>query len=214
MEKSKVTKNPQFEVEIRCHFDSADEAYQTIPFLRSCLSHEMVWSSSIYGPTFFKAGKLLRKSKTTIDGETKYYLGWKGGDTGTFANIREEIDEVITEGIKDSAILDKLGAQKTSLNRKEISAELKRLGHDRFMSFRGNDLFGYYKPLDISLKLLMCPSLKWPILLEIEKTAKTSEETLIKEADLRDFCDRFNLHDRLVREEPPTLLYETRFHKT
>jgi hypothetical protein len=80
------------------------------------------------------------------------------------------------------------------------------------MSFRGNDLFGYYKPLDISLKLLMCRSLKWPILLEIEKTAKTSEETLIKEADLRDFCDRFNLHDRLVREEPPTLLYETRFH--
>ena len=37
-------------------------------------------------------------SKTIVDGKTKYYLGWKGCDTGTFANIREEIDEVITAG--------------------------------------------------------------------------------------------------------------------
>ena len=212
MEKSKLVSNPQFEVEIRCHFKSADEAFKTMPFLRSCLSHEMAWSSSIYGLAFFKAGKLLRKSKTTVDGEAKYYLGWKGCDTGTFANIREEIDEVITNGITESEILRKLGSQNRTLSRKMIGKELRILGHDRFMSFRGNDLFGYYKPLDISLKLLMCRSLKWPILLEIEKSAGTRADALIKEADLRDFCDRFNLHDRLVREEPPTLLYTARFH--
>ena len=79
------------------------------------------------------------------------------------------------------------------------------------MSFRGYDLFGDYQPLDVSLKLLTCRSLKWPILLEIEKAAKTREDALIKEAELRDFCDRFSLHDRLVKEEPPTLLYAARF---
>ena len=152
-------------------------------------------------------------SKTTVDGKTKYYLGWKGCDTGTFANIREEIDEVITEGITDSEILKKLGSQNRTLSRKQISDELKLLGHHKFMSFRGYDLFGDYKPLDVSVKLLTCRSLKWPILVEIEKTAKTREDALIKEADLRDFCDRFSLHDRLVKEEPPTLLYAARFHQ-
>jgi hypothetical protein len=167
MEKLKSILNPQFEVEIRCHFDSTADAYKTIPFLHSCLRHEMIWSSSIYGQEFFKAGKLLRMSKTTVDAKTKYYLGWKGCDTGTFANIREEIDEVITEGIIDSEILKKLGRQNRTLSRKEISAELKLVGYDKFMSFRGYDLFGNYEPLDVSVKLLTCRSLKWPILLEI-----------------------------------------------
>ena len=213
MEKLKSIHNPQFEVEIRCHFDSTDDAYQIIPFLHSCLCHEMVWSSGIYGQEFFKAGKLLRMSKTTVDGKTKYYLGWKGCDTGTFANIREEINEVITEGITDSEILKKLGSQNRTLSRKQISAELKLLGHHKFMSFRGYDLFGNYEPLDVSVKLLTCRSLKWPILLEIEKAAKTREDALIKEAELRDFCDRFGLHDPLVRDEPPTLLYAARFNQ-
>lgn len=213
MEKSKPIFNPHLEAEIRCHFDSSADAYKIIPFLHSCLCHEMVWSSGIYGQEYFKAGKLLRMSKTTVDGKTKYYLGWKGCDTGTFANIREEIDEVITEGITDSEILKKLGSQNRTQSHKAISAELNLLGHHKFMSFRGYDLFGDYKPLDVSMKLLTCRSLKWPILLEIEKTAKTREDALIKEAELHDFCDRFNLHDRLVKDEPPTLLYAARFHQ-
>jgi hypothetical protein len=48
---------------------------------------------------------------------------------------------------------------------------------------------------------------------EIEKGAKTKEDALVRESELRDFCDRFSLHDRLVKEEPPTLLYAARFHK-
>jgi adenylate cyclase class IV len=213
MEKLKSILNPQFEVEIRCHFDTADDAYKVIPFLHSCLRHEMVWSSSFYGQEFFKSGQLLRMSKTTVDNKTKYYLGWKGCDTGTFANIREELDEVITDGIIDSQILRKLGTQKRTLGRKDITAELKLLGHHKFMSFRGYDLFGNYEPLDVSMKLMTCRSLKWPVLVEVEKAATTREEALIREAELREFCDRFGLHDRLVREEPPTLLYATRFHR-
>jgi adenylate cyclase class IV len=200
-----------YEVEIRCHFDSVEEAYNKIPFLRACLKHEMVWASGIYGKEFFKAGKLLRMSKTTVDGRTEYYMGWKGEDTGTFANIREEIDEVVTNGVTDSRILEKLGSQNTTLSRNKISAELKKLGHRRFMSWRGADLLGDYKPLGVSMKLMTCRTLRWPVLVEIEKSAKTKEEALVRENELRAFCDRFGLNDRLVREEPPTLLHEARF---
>jgi adenylate cyclase class IV len=211
MGKTEPVINTQYEVEIRCHFDSVEEAYKIIPFLRACLKHEMVWASGIYGEGFFKAGKLLRMSKTTIDGKTEYYMGWKGADTGTFANIREEIDEVITNGITKSRILEKLVSQNRTLPRNKISAELKKMGHRRFMSWRGKDLFGDYKPLGVSMKLMTCRTLRWPVLVEIEKSAKTKEEALVRENELRDFCDRFGLNDRLVREEPPTLLCEARF---
>jgi adenylate cyclase class IV len=171
----------------------------------------MVWASGIYGKEFFKAGKLLRMSKTTVDGRTEYYMGWKGEDTGTFANIREEIDEVITDGVTDSRIMEKVGSQIRTLPRNKISAELKQLGHRRFMSWRGADLFGDYKPLGVSMKLMTCRTLRWPVLVEIEKSAHTKEDALVKENELLAFCDRFGLNDRLVREEPPTLLYEARF---
>jgi adenylate cyclase class IV len=213
MGKTESVINTQYEVEIRCHFDSVEEAYNKIPFLRACLKHEMVWFSGIYGEEFFKSGKLLRMSKTTIDGETKYFMGWKGSDAGTFANIREEIDEVITDGVTDSRIMEKLGSQNRTLPRNKISAELKKLGHRRFISWRGIDLFGEYKPLGVSMKLMTCRTLKWPVLVEIEKSAYTKEDALLKENELRAFCDRFGLHDRLVREEPPTLLHEARFLK-
>ena len=68
-------------------------------------------------------------------------MGWKGEDTGTFANIREEIDEIITCGVSESRILDKLGSQNKTLPRNKISAELKKLGYQRFMFWRGADLF-------------------------------------------------------------------------
>jgi hypothetical protein len=213
MGKSKLIFKPQYEVEIRCHFDSADEAYRTIPFLRACLKHEMVWTSGIYGEEFFKAGKLLRMSKTTIDGRTEYYMGRKGEDTGTFANIREEIDEVITNGVTDSRILEKLGSQNRTLPRNKISAELKKQGYQRFMSWRGVDLLGDYPPLGVSMKLMTCRTLKWPVLVEIEKSAYIKEEALVRENELRQFCDRFELNDRMVREEPPTLLYAARFRQ-
>jgi adenylate cyclase class IV len=211
MGKTEPVINTQYEVEIRCRFDSAEEACKIIPFLRVCLKHEMVWSSGIYGEEFFKAGRLLRMSKTTIDGETKYFMGWKGEDNGIFANIREEIDEVVTNGVTDSRILEKLGSQIRTLPRNKISAEFKKLGYKRFMSWRGADIFGDYKPLGVSMKLMTCRTLRWPVLVEIEKSAKTKEEAIVRENELRDFCGRFGLNDRLVREEPPTLLHEARF---
>jgi hypothetical protein len=202
---------PQYEVEIRCHFNTATEAYKAMPFLRGCLTHQMVWSSSICGRELFEKGQNLRNSKTTVDGETKYYLGWKGPDTGTFANIREEIDEVITDGITGSRILNKLGSKKDFVAQKKVAAELKALGYAGFMSFRGHDSFGYYEPLGVSMKLLYCRVLRWPVMVEVEKSAESLKEAAMREKELRQFCDIFGLHERLVREEPPTLLYQTRF---
>ena len=199
-----------FEVEVRCHFDSIDEAYRTIPFLSTCLCHKMVWSSSFYGQGLFKSGQILRLSMAIVDDETKYYLGWKSRDFGSFANIREEIDEIITNGISDSEILNKLGSQNINPERRQIAPILRYLGHRKFMSFKGRDLLGKYEPLDLDMKLMNCSLLRWPILVEIEKLASTMEEALVKEKELRKFCEDYHLSNRLVREEPPTLLYETR----
>jgi adenylate cyclase class IV len=203
--------SPQYEVEIRCHFDTTGDAYKAIPFLHSTLTHEMAWSSSFYGQELFRSGQLLRMSKTTVDKKTIYYLGWKGCDAGAFANIREELDEVITDGIGDSQILRKLGVQIRTLGRKDITGELRRLGHHKFMAFQGHDLFGNYKPLDVSMKLMTCHSLKWPLLVEFEKMAHTEEEARQFEKDLYELSRQLKLENYLVKEEPPTQLYTAVF---
>ena len=85
--------------------------------------------------------------------------------------------------------------------------ELELLGHRQFMSFRGNDLTGYNEPLGIEVKLMTCPELRWPLLVELEKTANTEKESRQREDELQEFCNEFQLHERLIREEPPSLLY-------
>jgi hypothetical protein len=52
-----------------------------------------------------------------------------------------------------------------------------------------------------------------PCLVELEKTAATPEETLQRQAELIEIVRKFNLEKRLVREEPPTLLYNRLFKK-
>ena len=151
-----------------------------------------------------------------VEGEdTQCYIGWKEPDTGKFANIRQEIVEDITVGIADSTILSFLGGRERIQNKNEAIQELERLGYHRFMSWTGTDLTGYYKPYDISVKLMSCTMLKWPFLVEIEKTADTEEEANQCEQALYKLCGQFQLQSRLVREEPPSLLYDTAFnHKS
>ncbi len=197
-----------FEVEIRCHFDNRDDAYSSLPFLSSCLQHEMIWDSSIYGLSLFKSGRVLRISKTIIDKEAKLFLGLKEMDIGEFANIRQETDEDITNGIANSAILKTLGGKEKIKIPGEAIQELKRLGYRLFMSYQGNDIFGHYEPFNIHLKLMYCQVLKWPLLVELEKMAKTEVEAKQCEKELRKLCSQFRLEDHIVKEEPPTLLYD------
>ncbi len=79
------------------------------------------------------------------------------------------------------------------------------------MSFEGIDFTGYYEPYDVKLKLLTCGQLKWPLLVEIEKTAISIEEALKCEKALQRLCRQFHLEELVVKEEPPTLLYESVF---
>ncbi len=201
-----------YEVEVRCHFNDADEVYQTLPFLNSCLEHEATWVTAFYGLELFQSGQLLRAGEAVIDKETRHFLGWKGPDIGKFANIRQELHEEITSGITNSAILKHLGGNDNVGSSDEVIQELERLGYDRFMSFGGIDLTGYYEPYGISLKLMNCEMLKWPLLVEIEKTANNEEEAIRCEEALRKLCGQFQLQGRLVREEPPSLLYDSLFN--
>jgi hypothetical protein len=204
MMKSKIP----FEVEIRCHFDTPDEAYTTLPFLKPSLSLEQGWKADFYGLEFFRSGKLLRIAGDVMGNESASFLGWKGPDTGKFANIRQEMDEEITCGITDSSILKLLGGKTGFASQPEVALELERLGFQRFMSFKGADLRGHYEPLGVGLKLMRCDALKWPLLVELEKMAPTAEEALLAEKALFEISERFHLQSRLLREEPPTLLYQ------
>jgi hypothetical protein len=203
-----------FEVEVRCHFHDVAEAYAALPFLSPNLQRKCVWETSIYGLKLFHSGQLLRTARLVFDKEPQYYLGWKGPDIGQFANIREEIDEEITSGISNSVILKLLGGKECVQNIAEAVRELDRLGYSRFMSFEGVDSSGYYAPYGLSLKLMHCPTLRWPLIVEIEKTAKTAEGADRCQQELFDLCSLFQLHDRIVKEEPPTLLYNVLFSPT
>jgi hypothetical protein len=201
----------EFEVEIRCHFDNVDKVYRSLPFVRRSLQHEMAWSTRIYGLALFKSGYLLRASEVSDLNGIRHYLGWKGTDIGRFANIRHEISEECTHGITNSAIMKVLGGNDGSLTHEAAIREYERLGHREFMSFQGYDAFGYDKTLGIHIKLMFCQTLKWPLLVELEKTALTEAAARRCEEELRQLSLELHLKDYLVRDEPPTLLYDRFF---
>lgn len=202
-----------FEVEIRFYFKDALEAYRSLPFLKSSFDREIIWTTKHYGFELFKTDQILRISEVTLADRLSHALGWKGPDLGKYANIRKEIDEDISYGIKDSLVLNLLGRNPDISSPEEAAQELARLGHGEFMSFRGRNLLGYDKTLGVATKLMNCPDLSWPCMVELEKTAWTVQETAEREAELMEINRKFKLENRLVREEPPTLLYRNLFGK-
>jgi len=200
-----------FEVEFRCHFDNPEEAYKKLPFLRTCLQREVSFVTRFLGLALFKSGQLLRMSEAVHQGEVRNYLGWKGPDTGTFANIRQEIDEDITSGFVISEIMRRLGSNKEMRTPVAVAQELELLGYGQFMSFTGKQITGYNEQNDVNVKLMTCPELRWPLLLELEKTARTEREAVQREIELRELSDKLHLRSRLVKEEPPSLLYAKLF---
>ncbi len=201
----------QYEVEIRCHFVDRHEVYQRLPFFRESIYREGAWSTGIYGLSLFKSGELLRVGEVHVGGETRIFLRWKSRDTGTFANIRIEIGDEITNGISDSLVLRRLGGQSGFLTARQVIEELKRLGHHRFMTFEGHDWYGKYEPLDVEIKMMNCPVLKWPLLVEFEKIARTEKEARQFEKELYELSHQLGLENCLLREEPPSQLYATVF---
>ncbi len=196
-----------FEIEFRCHFNSPDDAYGALPFLRSCLQQRVTWNGTFYGQELFQSGQLLRTAEIYEKDNEGFYLTWKGQDIGKFANIQPEIVEDITTCITNSTILTLLGGGKNIQNKNEVIQVLERLGHYRFMSWSGVDIFGFYEPYNVSVKLMSCEILRYPLLVEIEKTATNEEEAYQCESELEELCRQFQLKEYLVREEPPLLLY-------
>ena len=198
-----------FEVEIRCHFKDTVEAYSILPFLQSSIREEdsISWSTRFYGLELFHSGLLLREAEIVQKGQIRRYLGWKGPDIGHFANIRLEIEEEFTDGLVDSVILKRLDGREGPIRRGDVIHELDRLGHRQFMSFKGTETRGYDETLDVKLKMMSCPVLKWPLIVEIEKTANTEEEAFTCEKELEKLARRFYIENRILRQEPPTLLY-------
>ncbi len=202
-----------FEVEIRFAFDSLAEARRKIPFLDGCLKEIKPWKSSIYGPELFHFGSLLRIGTIFPETNPISYLCLKGPDAGRYANIRREMEEVITNGVSNSAVLGYLGGTTGAAGPEEVSDELERLGHVKFMSFEGIDTFGRYEPYDINVKQMECPELGYPLIIEFEKIASSEEEAFQFEDDLQRIAGELNLEDSRVHDEPPTLLYRARFGK-
>jgi hypothetical protein len=196
-----------FEVETRFHFQSQDELFKQLPFFMPCFTRVNRWTTIHYGTELFQQDIILRIGALIRPGDRRIFLGWKGPDTGSFANIRAEADEEITTGISGSRILKSLDGASNVASPEDVVNELNRLGHFPFMEFAGTNRLGFYEPLALSLKIMECPVLQWPLLLEIEKTAYTPGEALQMEEDLLQFTKQYGLTDRVVHDEPPTLLY-------
>lgn len=204
-----MEKKRLYEVETRVYFSSQEEAFHALPFLRDCLINKVEWKTSMYGLELFNSDKILRTSSTKINGVTRYFIGYKEEDLGKFYNIRRELDEEITSGSSNSYILELLNGRAQEVTRENAGQIFESLGHEEFMSFTGHNLTGYYEKLQLELKLLFCSVLRYPLFLEIEKSAETLEEAFNKERELKDFLYEYKLLDRALKEEPTTLLYET-----
>jgi adenylate cyclase class IV len=200
-----------YEVEFRCRFASDEEAFAAIPWLHPSLTRTVGWTDAYYGVEVFERGEVLRFSSVILGDHVRFYLSWKGVDLGAFANLRQELAEEVTDGTGRSEILATLADEAGPCARGEIVPALEAAGHDYFMSYEGESAVGRYEPLSLSTKVMRCDALRWPLLVELEKLAATEDEAHRCEEELLALCRELHLEDRVVREEPGTLLYEKVF---
>ncbi len=201
-----------YEVEIRFCTATAEEAYTLLPFLQASLGAEKAWSTAILGRALYEAGKLLRIGRVPPTGEARYYLGYKGLDEGTFANIRQEWGEEITGGASASPILAMLGIDEPFATPQAVLERLRQAGYTPFMDFAGVDRLGYDPTLGVQTKLMRCPKILGDqVMVELELAATAPAEALVAEQQLQQIAHDYGIEDRLLRAEPPTLLYQVSF---
>lgn len=207
-----MTDASTFEVETRFSFGSRDELFRRLPFLVPCLRYNEAWITVFYGLDLFLTDQLLRIARISTGVKERRFLGWKGIDIGKFANIRQELQEDITDGVHNSSILHLIGAKVSLDSTEAVVHELEHRGYKPFMEFSGKNVVGIYEPLDLKVKLMYCSALEHPLLLEIEKTATTNEDAIAAEIELQLFTATYNLQQNVVRQEPPDLLYARIFN--
>lgn len=201
-----------YEIEIRFCVERPEEAYTLLPFLEGSLGAPKVWATDIVGRGVYETGRLLRLGRVPPTGNTRYYLGYKGPDVGSVANIRQEWGEEITEGIAKSAILAQLGLTGSHRTQTAIVELLQNAGYTPFMGFAGVDRLGYYAPLDLHTKLCQCEAiLDQQFLIELEMNATSLADAHAAEVRLQEIAAEYHITDRLFRDEPPTMLYKRTF---
>lgn len=207
-----MSNTPSYEIEIRFCVEQAEEAYALLPFLEQSLGAPKVWSTDIIGRAVYESGRLLRLGRVPPTGTTRYYLGYKGADLGTFANLRQEWGEEITAGIVGSEILPMVGLADNYPTQAAVVDALTSAGHTPFMGFAGVDRLGYYAPLQVHTKLCQCEALlDHQFLIELEMSAPSLAEARVAERRLQEIAQEYRITDRLFRDEPPTMLYQRRF---
>ncbi|HSW57414.1 MAG TPA: hypothetical protein VLH15_03355 [Dehalococcoidales bacterium] len=201
----------KYEIEFRCHFSSREESYQMLPFLKSSLGLEYDWFDSYHGLDIYRSGQVLRVGGILEKGYTRTFLGWKGEDSGSFANIRREYNEEVSGGVQESQIMRQFCQKAGAFRAEEIEPALDRAGYTQFMAYKGNSLVGRDASLGVNTKLMFCAILKWPVLVELEKIAGSLAEAQECQKELYRISRQFNLENHLVKEEPGTLLYQKTF---
>lgn len=197
-----------YEVEIRFRAATVAEVYAILPFLEASLGAEKVWTTDILSPAIYATGRLLRVGLVPPTGNSRYYLGYKEVDQGSFANIRREWGEEITHGVQGSKILAEIGIGGDFADAETVLSQLTAAGHHAFMRFSGVDRLGYVADLDLHTKLMRCPKILGEgVMVELELTAPDYAGALAAEAKLQGIANQYKLTDRLLRAEPPTLLY-------
>ena len=205
-----MVNNGIYEIETRFTFQDENEAFKTLPFIKNSFTRKITWQTYHYGIELFKKDIILRITKGQMEQREKIYLGYKNSDCSTSKlNIRKEYEEDITNGVDNSCIMQKIkgNLQHTDLN--SIEKELAKLNHKLFMFFFGKSTLGFYEKLNFKLKLMTCDCLEYPFMLEIERETEREQDIKKHEKDILNFVEKYNLGNRLVSKEPPTLLFES-----
>jgi hypothetical protein len=203
----------RYEIEFRCAFASDAEAYRILPFLKASFTREYTWFDNYHGLKVYKRGQVLRASGVDDHGHKRYFLGWKGPDTGTFANIRRELDVETTKGLAESPVMQHFCSLQQAWKAEEIEPTLEKAGYEKFMSYQGHSFVGRSEELGVNTKIMHCEILKYPLLVELEKLADSKAAALQCQHDLESIAKNYNLSPFLVKEEPGTLLYQATFEK-
>ena len=207
-----MANNTSYEIEIRFLAATAEEAFQLLPFLEASLGPEKTWATAIYGRAIYESGRLLRVGRVPAVDPVHYYLGYKGVDEGSFANVRREWGEEITTGAPASPILATIGIHEALATPEAVIERLAQAGHHPFMDFTGVDRLGYEPTLGLHTKLMRCPKILGDqVMVELEVAADSYNAACDAEQRLRTIAHEFHIVDRLVRDEPPTLLYQVTF---
>ncbi len=200
-----------FEVESRFKFKNKEEIFKALPFVEKSITQKVIWETTHYGLDLFKEDIVLRISNNEYNNNSVTSLAYKEADLGEGINIRREYREMITNDFNESHIVNILGGKKELKNSNQIIKELESLGHRKFMSFHGESYVGKYEPLNVDLKIMYCSQLKYPLLIEIEKAAADLKDAELKSRELMKLIKEYDLIHRLIKKEPPTLLFESKF---